>query len=133
LAVFAVLYRLNEIPTSLVEVTPGLPAEAAGLRSGDRVVEMDGAPVTTFPQVFDRIHASGPGKPIELVVERGGQRITAKPIIDSEGHIGVKPSAERVSPSWGEALLDALPMPFQSLAIWGRALGMIAAGEQHVL
>jgi regulator of sigma E protease len=51
------------------------PAAAAGLRSGDRIVAAAGQPITRFTQVadvFDRMK----GKPVSLVIQRGGQRLT---------------------------------------------------------
>jgi regulator of sigma E protease len=50
------------------------PAQAAGLRPGDRVIEINGDPVTAN-QISDRISASH-GRPIQLSVYRNGTLIT---------------------------------------------------------
>ena len=56
-------------------ITPGTPADRAGLESGDRVVAVDGEPVTTWPQLVSSVQAS-PNIEIELTLDRGGQRLT---------------------------------------------------------
>ena len=57
------------------QVEGGSPADRAGLEVGDRVVEAGGKAVRDWNEVVAAIHAS-PGKPLPLVVERGGRRVT---------------------------------------------------------
>ena len=52
-------------------VERGSPAEAAGLLPGDRVVRVDGEPVTWWQQVSGAI-AEAPGESVRLEVERAG-------------------------------------------------------------
>ena len=47
------------------------PAQAAGLRSGDIITEIDGRPVNRKKEVSDMIENSG-GTPLHMTVERGG-------------------------------------------------------------
>jgi regulator of sigma E protease len=54
-------------------VSAGLPAERAGLRAGDRIVEIDGAPIETWEELSKRIVASK-GARLRLTVERDGTR-----------------------------------------------------------
>jgi putative serine protease PepD len=58
------------------EVTPDGPAAAAGLRPGDVVVEVAGARVSTPDDVAAAIESRRPGEPVEVVLERGGDRST---------------------------------------------------------
>ena len=51
----------------------GSPAAVAGLRPGDRIVELDGTPVTTGSKLVDQIHGSL-GKRLDLVYSRDGAR-----------------------------------------------------------
>ena len=53
---------------------PGEPAEVAGLRSGDRVVAVDGAPVRLFAEMTGIVQAS-PSKPLRFQVERGAETL----------------------------------------------------------
>jgi membrane-associated protease RseP (regulator of RpoE activity) len=132
-AAFAVANRFSEVATTQIQVAPGLPADAAGLRNGDRVVEMNGAPVSVFPDVVERVREVGPGKPVEMVVARGEQRLTVKPVTDAEGHIGVRPSGELMERSWGEAIAGSLGMPFRAGVSWWRKLWVGATSEHMEL
>ncbi|MFR0689880.1 sigma E protease regulator RseP [Enterobacterales bacterium AE_CKDN230030158-1A_HGKHYDSX7] len=49
------------------------PAKAAGLQIGDRLVSLDGQPVTDWQEVVSRIRALPEGK-VTLGIERAGQR-----------------------------------------------------------
>lgn len=100
-------------------VLEGRPAAEAGLRSGDRVVAVDGTPVSTWQEMAAAINGSG-GRPIALTVAREGeptrtvtvvprqeapQNVFGEPLPGNRRYvIGVQPSAEfaRVPP--GEAV-----------------------------
>ncbi|HEV2146698.1 MAG TPA: RIP metalloprotease RseP [Longimicrobiaceae bacterium] len=56
------------------EVVEGRPADQAGLRAGDRVLEAAGEPVQTWQDLESAIRSS-PGEPLPLVVQRGDQRV----------------------------------------------------------
>jgi len=53
------------------KVVPGGPAERSGLRAGDRVLAVDGAPVEQWQQVVAAVRARPAGK-LALDIERGG-------------------------------------------------------------
>jgi membrane-associated protease RseP (regulator of RpoE activity) len=53
---------------------PKTPAAAAGIQTGDRIVALDGQPVTNWTQTQSVIRASA-GKQVVVTVERNGQRI----------------------------------------------------------
>ncbi len=54
---------------------PGSPAAEAGLRSGDKIVEIDGKPVSRAAEVKSEISRRYAGDKIRLAVMRGAQRI----------------------------------------------------------
>jgi regulator of sigma E protease len=61
------------LSTTIGQILPGHVAEQAGLRSGDRIVALNGTPVAEWDQLAKIIHAS-PGKVVRLTVEREGRR-----------------------------------------------------------
>ena len=61
-----------DVPAVLGEISPGGRAEAGGLKSGDRVVEVDGKPVADWFELVAFIREA-PEKPLELTVERDGR------------------------------------------------------------
>jgi Do/DeqQ family serine protease len=54
----------------VADVMKGGPAEAAGLRPGDVVVELDGAPIREVPDLQRRVAGVAPGQKVRLVVVR---------------------------------------------------------------
>ena len=58
-------------------VKPQSPAAQAGLRSGDRIVSIDGEPVVGWSGLQEKIRAHG-GQPVTMEVERSGARETLR-------------------------------------------------------
>jgi regulator of sigma E protease len=99
------------VPAVVGEVQRGGPAWKAGLRRGDRIVSVEGRPVTQWNEVAGTVHESA-GIPLEIVWERDGRTISAKvtpekgevPISETESkevgliRIGQKWDRERVAP-----------------------------------
>jgi membrane-associated protease RseP (regulator of RpoE activity) len=69
------------------------PAPAAGkVQKGDKIVSVNGVPVSTWTDVTTQLHANQPapapgvtGKPVTIVVDRNGQQIPLDPIIPAAG------------------------------------------------
>ncbi len=62
----------TDFDTSEIAVTPGSAADEAGLISGDRIVAIDGQPVTAWTDVLDLVQAGREGgAPLRVQVERG--------------------------------------------------------------
>jgi len=75
----------------LSEVEKGSPADAAGLRPGDKIIQIDDTPVPAFP-VLVAIVGSSAGKELTLTVVREGEQKQVKvtPFNDKgRGRIGV--------------------------------------------
>ena len=64
---------LKAIPV-VAGIERGFPAQKAGLRTGDRIVSVDGRPVRGFDQLREVIGSSG-GRPLHIVVQRGNSRV----------------------------------------------------------
>jgi len=60
------------------DVRAGSPADQAGLKGGDRLIEMNGQQVKTLEDFTVFLRSAKVGDSIEVVVLRDGQRVTAK-------------------------------------------------------
>ncbi|MBM4361264.1 MAG: site-2 protease family protein [Deltaproteobacteria bacterium] len=102
-------------PAPIVEVLPGGPAATADMRTGDRVVAIDGRPIATFEEMRAVVLAS-PGKQLAVDVDRGGGRVTLRitPTAGGEsggGRILVQGRSERVPVTVGRALTRSVIAP----------------------
>ncbi len=65
---------LNDVSGGVVagQLSMGGPAIIAGLRTGDRIVSVDGNAVSNSTQLMQRIAGKSPGDRIDLVIQRSG-------------------------------------------------------------
>ena len=61
---------------TLTGVREGSPAEKAGLKAGDVIVEFGGKLVKDLYQYSDALYSHKPGDEVSVVVLRSGQRVT---------------------------------------------------------
>lgn len=66
-------------------LTPGSPADAAGLRPGDVIVRAGSKSVATSQQLITAVRASKPGSALALDVYRGAERRTITVTVGSRG------------------------------------------------
>src|SRR6266571_4730178 len=64
-----------DLASNVEAVVPGSPAEAAGLRKGDKIVQIGDKRITTWNEMTDIVKRN-PGTPLPLVVERDGRTET---------------------------------------------------------
>src|SRR5215831_6148031 len=127
--------------TVIDEVTIGFPAERAGIKAGDKVIEMNGKPMVTWYQMLDGVHNSN-GNPVELVVQRGGEKvpITVTPVkgMDLAGQsvwqIGVMDRVEETYARQGpiEAVRDALQATWHTTKMIGQVFSGLFQGKVSV-
>jgi len=86
----------DAVPVQIVAVSPGSPAEQAGLQPGDVIVSINGEEITGMKNVVSTINENA-GKEISLVVQRGDSQVTLtlRPRLPDEipagqGSIGVQ-------------------------------------------
>ena len=87
------------------EVDPSYPAAAAGLIKGDKIMQIGGNEINTWIDIINMV-GTNPAKPLEFVVQRGGQlytlTITPRAIQEKDrfgkpitiGRIGIRKSGQ---------------------------------------
>ncbi|MGI9860392.1 RIP metalloprotease RseP [Moorella naiadis] len=102
LVLFIMVFMVIGIPADVNvvgRVEPGMPAAQAGLSPGDRILQVDNIPISTWREMVDLINKH-PGEKLTLLVERGGQQrqVTLTTTRDPQsgvGLIGIGPTWER--------------------------------------
>ena len=61
------------------------PADKAGLKAGDIIIELGGKPVKDLYAYTDALYAHQPGDTVDIVVMRGAERITVKATLGKRG------------------------------------------------
>lgn len=96
-----------QIEPAIGGLTPGYPAEAAGLKLGDRIVSIQGVPVQHWNQIPQLIKQYG-DKEIEFTVQRGEEKraFPIKPKLEeingkTRPFIGISPLTETVIEQYG--------------------------------
>lgn len=70
------------------EVTPGGPADAAGLRSGDIITSLQGRDTSDSTELVVAIRSFAPGQTVQLTFIRGGQTQTVSLVLGASAEIG---------------------------------------------
>ena len=60
----------------VAEVTPGSPADEAGVESGDTIIAVNDKPLVDGTELVVTVRSQNPGDTVSLTVERGGQTLT---------------------------------------------------------
>jgi regulator of sigma E protease len=128
--VFTMGVRVATLTVSAVN--PASPADIAGLRSGDRVIGVDGQSVADFDDLFFRIQDSK-GRPLTLDVARGGHRlelrVTPTYYYGQNWAVGFRPAArtERYNPAKAFAL--SIDRTWEVTKAIGNGFGRLARGQ----
>ena len=130
----------------LGDVSPGSPAERAGLRKADLVLSVDGAPIVDGSQLRERIRASGAQgepRPQRWVIERDGQRLTLevtperrtdgeRPVGRIGAFVGSPPAMTTVRLGAFEGLWSGVQRTWDVSALTLRMLGRMLIGEASI-
>ncbi|MGV4929234.1 trypsin-like peptidase domain-containing protein [Streptomyces sp. BHT-5-2] len=71
--------------TGAQPVTPGGPGARAGLRPGDVITQVDGAPVHSGEELIIKVRGHRPGDTLTLTVQRGGAERSVRLTLGSSG------------------------------------------------
>jgi regulator of sigma E protease len=125
--------QYGKTDVQILQIQPGSPAEAVGLKAGDILLRLDAVPVTTLSTVTDYIGMHR-GQPIDITVRRGDRELTLSgtPRLEApagQGALGISFSETAVVRyPW----YRALPLGFEQTYIKTReifvALGTMVAG-----
>ncbi len=126
------------------DAVPGRPAERAGIKPGDRIVAIDGAPARSPSDVAARTNAK-PGEPVTFRIARDGAEfdVVVVPEASEQGgrRIGLAGLRLKIDPAAaerlgvtvrygaGEALVEGARKTWELSAFTLRMLGRIATGD----
>lgn len=115
--------------TRVGTVEAGWPAQAAGLRTGDVIVAIDGMPMTNGDQIIETIHKSA-GRSLTLTVRRGTEELTftVTPRLDEArgvGRIGFSPEPTWTRLNPAQAFVWGFQRTGQFVVMLGEAIGRL--------
>ncbi|BDG02000.1 M50 family metallopeptidase [Anaeromyxobacter oryzae] len=117
-------------------LTPGMPAEKAGLAPGDRIVSVDGTPVATWLELVGQLQRR-PGRTFPLEIERGegaaAQRLTIPitPVDQSGiGRVGFRQHQILARSTSLGALHEAFDRTNGNIALQLKGFGAMFSGAQ---
>lgn len=143
---FMVVQQIQPFAEPLIgSVTLGSPAEVAGIRSNDRIMEADGRAIRSWTEFVDVVRAH-PGQPIPMVVRRGGEDIsltvTPEPVQERDltgtrieiGRLGVSQLTELEHRDVGpvEALAEGWTVTWRTSASIVHLLGDLFTGDESL-
>src|ERR1043166_8867532 len=120
------------LPVVVGEVQSGSPAEAAGLKEGDRFLTIGGENVKSSAQVTEYIR-SHDAQPIAITVERNGQATEIKTDerrIDGRLGFVVTEQYPLHAAGVGSAAKYAYNQNLQIIRLTGKALGQVFSGQR---
>lgn len=117
-SLFTIARMLTGDLSPRVRPVPDLPAERAGVSSGDRIVALDGNSIGTYDELREAMARSPGDSPVRLDIAREGTAGTiAVEVIAIDRKLGVVPTGERVATPFGRALARSFVAPLRSIAL----------------
>lgn len=135
-----VFYGVPVLSNQVSAVEPGSPAEMAGLQKGDRIVALNGRPVTEWEELSKGIKESG-GTPLAVQILREGQEktLTIRPVkkegrnifgeIREEWMIGIGSQVSIQKGNPGLAVVKAVQQTYEYSRLTLVALFKMITGE----
>ena len=134
----------GDLPADIGRVEDDGPAKGAGLEAGDRIVAVDGEPVTDFTDLVELVQAR-PDQQVSIEYVRDGQRLSTslvvqETVVDGEvrGRLGVARGGDfsnfyyqrRYGPV--ESLTQAMARTWSSTVFTLRMLGRMVTGDVSI-
>jgi serine protease Do len=83
------------------EVLSGSPAEQAGLKVGDTVIQANGKPVGTSEELVEIIHQFKPGDQVALLIKRGEDQLKITATLKRPEEVGTVSRSDRMNEMGG--------------------------------
>ena len=125
----------------LQEVVSGTPAEEAGLRAGDKIIQIDGNNIQSFDDLVAAVQSSE-GRPLSLNIDRNGQSLALmvapkevkrrNPSTGDEEivyQLGVRAPWERLEYSLIESSVFGVTRTWDTVVLIGDMLGKLVTGQ----
>lgn len=115
------------------KVLSGAPAQAAGLKDGDRVLAINGMKVDSWEKLTAGIGKSPSDKPLLIEVNRGGEvkEVKVKPIFNKEmkkTYIGIKPEVVYKKMGIIDAVKNGFQRTYESTVLLLASFGLLFTG-----
>lgn len=129
-------------PQIVGKVIPDMPASRAGIRSGDRILSVNGEKITAWEQMTEIIHSS-PGKTVNLVLSRKDslfdrnvvpvkEKVFQKGDLVEIGLIGIQPTTETRPATFVEAISGSATTMYYFTKMVFVSLGKLFTGKESV-
>jgi len=120
------------MPFKVAELVPGMPAAKAGLKPGDKIISVNGAPI----RFYNELQAQLPllkGKEAKLVVDREGKQQELNVNVSADGTIGFYPESllatTTINYTFGQAVSKGTENAFAVVFNNIKGFGKIFRGE----
>jgi regulator of sigma E protease len=139
-AILAVVLMISgavtDVKPEVREIEPGSMADRVGIRSGDRLIAIDGDRIKTWEGFTREVLDRRPGEEISITVERGGTQRTftgelgADPANADRALVGVRPEVVRTRYGPVEAVGLAVQQVVRVTGLIGVFVGDLITGER---
>lgn len=119
-------------PFKVGELVPAMPADKAGLKTGDKIVKLNETPINFYHEIQAALDKAK-NQTVTLTVERAGQMIPLPIKVSPEGTIGFYPEKDlkitHIDYSFGESIAVGTGKAFSVVTDNIRGFGKIFRGE----
>lgn len=103
----ALSYGVSELGVYVYSVNDGSGAKKAGIKSGDRIVSIDGKDITTTAELSKAIDSHSVGDKVKFVISRGGKEIEAEvTLAEYKPDASAKNKTQQKTTSSGNSIYD---------------------------